>query len=156
VLDEHRWSLGASELRAQATAHGAELAALAQRHAARTRQPRRLLTWSERWRATALAVPAARPPTGEGVDAGLGPVRQAAHRARGRVGWRKEGGKAYRAPQSNATSCVWKKQSGRRPCGPKVLQLQPGRPPYGPKVLQLPPAPLSISVRCSISLAPRS
>ena len=34
VLDEHRFTLGASELRAQATAHGAELALLAQRHAA--------------------------------------------------------------------------------------------------------------------------
>ena len=33
VLDEHRFTLGASELRAQATAHGAELAALALRHA---------------------------------------------------------------------------------------------------------------------------
>src|SRR5215472_11926804 len=35
VLDEHRFTLGASELRAQATAHGAELAALAQRYAVR-------------------------------------------------------------------------------------------------------------------------
>jgi len=76
VLDEHRWSLGASELRAQATAQGAELAALAQRHAARTRQPRRLLTWSERWRATALAVPAVRPPAGTGFDADLAALRQ--------------------------------------------------------------------------------
>ena len=57
VLDEHRLTLGASELRAQATVHGAELATLAQRHAARVRRPRLLLTWSERWRATALAVP---------------------------------------------------------------------------------------------------
>ena len=36
ILDEHRFTLGASELRAQATAHGAELAALAQRHAAQS------------------------------------------------------------------------------------------------------------------------
>src|SRR6266542_2978065 len=35
LLDEHRDTLGASELRAQATAHGAELAALAQRQALR-------------------------------------------------------------------------------------------------------------------------
>jgi len=61
VLDEHRFALGASELRAQATAHGSELALLAQRHAARARRPRLLLTWSERWRATALAVPSVRP-----------------------------------------------------------------------------------------------
>jgi tetratricopeptide (TPR) repeat protein len=62
VLDEHRVSLGASELRALATAHGAELAAMAQRHAARARRPRMLLAWTERWRATALTVPAARSP----------------------------------------------------------------------------------------------
>ncbi len=76
ILDEHRWTLGASELRAQATAHGAELAALAQRHAARMRQPRLLLSWSERWRATALAVPPVRPP-GTGFDADLAALRQA-------------------------------------------------------------------------------
>lgn len=61
VLDEHRFTLGASELRAQATAHGMELAALGQRHAARAHRPRLLLAWSERWRATALAVPRVRP-----------------------------------------------------------------------------------------------
>ena len=77
VLDEHRWTLGASELRAQATAQGAELAALAQRHVAAMRRPRLLLTWSERWRATALAVPAVRPPAGDGFDADLAALRQA-------------------------------------------------------------------------------
>src|SRR5262249_58335141 len=41
--------------------HGAELAALAQRHAAQAGRPRLLLAWSERWRATAQAVPAVRP-----------------------------------------------------------------------------------------------
>jgi tetratricopeptide (TPR) repeat protein len=61
VLDEHQLTLGASELRAQATVHGTELAKLAQRHAVRAGRPRLLLTWSERWRATALAVPAVRP-----------------------------------------------------------------------------------------------
>ncbi len=80
VLDQHRWTLGASELRAQATARGAELAALAQRHAVRARQPRRLLTWSERWRATALAVPAVRPPAGAGFDADLAALRRATSR----------------------------------------------------------------------------
>jgi tetratricopeptide (TPR) repeat protein len=76
VLDEHRWTLGASELRAQATAHGAELAELAQRHVATMHRPRLLLTWSERWRATALAVPAVRPPAGTGFDADLAALRQ--------------------------------------------------------------------------------
>ncbi len=77
VLDEHRWTLGATELRAQATAHGAELAALAQRYAARQHQPRLLLAWSERWRATALAVPAVRPPAGAALTADLAALRQA-------------------------------------------------------------------------------
>jgi len=76
VLDEHRFTLGASELRAQATAHGAELAALAQRHAAQAGRPRLLLTWSERWRATALAVPAVRPAADAEFTASLAALRQ--------------------------------------------------------------------------------
>jgi tetratricopeptide (TPR) repeat protein len=76
VLDEHRFTLGASELRAQATAQGAELAALAQRHAAAGRRPRRFLAWAERWRATALAVPAARTPADPELIAGLAALRE--------------------------------------------------------------------------------
>jgi len=76
VLDEHRFTLGASELRAQATAHGAELAALAQRHAARARRPRLFLAWTERWRATALAVPAVRPLADAELNAGLAALRE--------------------------------------------------------------------------------
>ena len=87
VLDEHRFTLGASELRVQATAHGAELAILAQRHAARARRPRLLLTWSERWRATALAVPPVRPHTDAELNTGLAALRGVMRRledARGR------------------------------------------------------------------------
>jgi tetratricopeptide (TPR) repeat protein len=75
ALDEHRLTLGASELRAQVTVHGAELAALAQRHAARSGRPRRLLAWSERWRATALAVPAVRPLADAELNASLAALR---------------------------------------------------------------------------------
>jgi tetratricopeptide (TPR) repeat protein len=75
VLDEHRVTLGASELRALATARGAELAAIAQRHAARTGQARLLLAWTERWRATALAVPAVRRPADPELSAGLAALR---------------------------------------------------------------------------------
>jgi tetratricopeptide (TPR) repeat protein len=75
VLDEHRLTLGASELRAQATVHGAELAALAQRHAAQAGRPRLLLTWSERWRATAHAVPAVRPSADAEFNASLAALR---------------------------------------------------------------------------------
>ena len=59
ALDEHRRTLGSSELRALATAHGRELAVLALRHAAS--DARTLLRWSERWRATALAEPPVTP-----------------------------------------------------------------------------------------------
>ncbi len=75
VLDEQRPTLGASELRAQASVHGAELAALAQRHAVRARRPRLLLTWSERWRATALAVPPVRPSADAEFNASLAALR---------------------------------------------------------------------------------
>ena len=76
LLDEHRFTLGASELRAQATAHGAELAAIAQRHASQAHRPRLLLTWAERWRATALAVPPVRPPADADLSAGLAALRR--------------------------------------------------------------------------------
>jgi len=75
ILDEHQLTLGASELRAQATAHGAELAALAQRAALRTGRPRLMLSWSERWRATALAIPPARPADDAELQADLTALR---------------------------------------------------------------------------------
>jgi len=61
ALEEHQMTLGATELRAYGTAHGAELATLAQRDALRRGDLRGLLSWSERWRATALAFPGAPP-----------------------------------------------------------------------------------------------
>jgi tetratricopeptide (TPR) repeat protein len=80
VLDEHVLTLGASELRAQATAHGAELAALAQRAALRSGRPRQLLGWSERWRAAALAVPPARPAGDAELQAELTALRDVTSR----------------------------------------------------------------------------
>ncbi|MFY9927237.1 MAG: hypothetical protein WAK82_04455, partial [Streptosporangiaceae bacterium] len=62
ALEEHQMRLGATELRAHGTAHGAELATLAQRNALRRGDARRLLYWGERWRATALV--ARRAPAG--------------------------------------------------------------------------------------------
>ena len=60
ALDDHRATLGSTELRALASARGDELARLAQTHAVQAR-PRQQLWWSERWRG-ALAQPATRPP----------------------------------------------------------------------------------------------
>jgi hypothetical protein len=73
-------TLGATELRAQATARGAELTALAQRVCLRTGPPRRLLLWAERWRATALAVPPVRSPEDRALRADLARYRAAAGR----------------------------------------------------------------------------
>jgi tetratricopeptide (TPR) repeat protein len=80
VLDEHRFTLGASELRAQATARGAELAQLAQRHAAQAGRPRLLLHWSDRWRATALAVPVVRPLADAELNSALAALREVSSR----------------------------------------------------------------------------
>jgi tetratricopeptide (TPR) repeat protein len=75
ILDEYQLTLGASELRAQATAQGAELAVLAQRHALHARRPRMLLFWTERWRATALTAPPVRPLDDRQLQADLTAVR---------------------------------------------------------------------------------
>ncbi len=60
LINLHLGTLGATELRAQATALGSDFARLALRHAVRSEDACRLLEWSERWRATALAVPSVR------------------------------------------------------------------------------------------------
>ncbi len=80
VLEDHRLTLGASELRAQATARGGELAALAQRHAVRVHRPRLLLSWTERWRATALTVPSVRPSADAELNADLAALRDVTSR----------------------------------------------------------------------------
>ncbi|MFI2373619.1 CHAT domain-containing protein [Streptomyces sp. NPDC018964] len=81
VLDDHRMTLGASELRARATAQGAELAALAQQASLVSGGPRRLLVWSERWRATALSAPPTRPPADPALLSGMTAYREIAARA---------------------------------------------------------------------------
>ncbi|MER7218330.1 MULTISPECIES: CHAT domain-containing protein [Streptomyces] len=81
VLDDHRMTLGASELRAHATAQGAELAALAQEVSLAQGSPRRLLAWSERWRATVLSAPPTRPPDDPALLSGLTAYREIAARA---------------------------------------------------------------------------
>ncbi|MGW5639591.1 CHAT domain-containing protein [Streptomyces sp. NPDC003832] len=81
VLDDHRTTLGASELRARATAQGAELAALAQRVSLDSGGPRQLLVWSERWRATVLTAPPTLPPADPALQSGLTAFREIAARA---------------------------------------------------------------------------
>jgi tetratricopeptide (TPR) repeat protein len=81
ALDEHRLMMGATELRARATAHGAELARLAQRDAVRRHDAHRLLVRSERWRATALAAAPMRPPANKRLVADLVALRDVVRRA---------------------------------------------------------------------------
>jgi len=80
VIDEYRSMLGSSELRAQTTAHGAELANLGQRQALRLGRPRLMLAWSERWRAVALSVPPVRPHGDERWQADLAAMRDVSSR----------------------------------------------------------------------------
>jgi tetratricopeptide (TPR) repeat protein len=80
ALDEHRLTMGATELRALATGHGAELAELALRDAVRRDDPKSLLVWSERWRATALSVPPVRPPDDEQLVGDLAALRDVVRR----------------------------------------------------------------------------
>lgn len=80
VIDDYRSMLGSSELRAQTTAHGAELAILGQRHVLGLRRPQLILAWSERWRAVALAVPPVLPPADEELQAELAAMRDVSSR----------------------------------------------------------------------------
>jgi hypothetical protein len=75
ALDEHRATFGSQELRALYSAHGTELAELGTRTALASGDARRLLRWSERWRATALAVPSAAPDHDERSTADLAALR---------------------------------------------------------------------------------
>jgi hypothetical protein len=70
VVERHRASLGATELRALASGHGARLAELGVTLASASGRPRDLLRWAERFRAGALVAPPARPPD-DAVMAGL-------------------------------------------------------------------------------------
>ncbi|GAA3149504.1 hypothetical protein GCM10010521_41130 [Streptomyces rameus] len=81
VLDDHRMTLGAPELRAHTSTQGAELAALAQEVSLAEGSPRRLLVWSERWRATVLSAPPTRPPDDPALLSGLTAYREIAARA---------------------------------------------------------------------------
>ena len=62
ILDARLATLGATELRARVTAQGGDFSRLALRYAVRSGDGGRVLRWSERWRATALALPPMRLP----------------------------------------------------------------------------------------------
>ncbi|MGH3461523.1 MAG: CHAT domain-containing protein [Kribbellaceae bacterium] len=74
-LEIYLRTLGATELRVLATAQGAELAAIALRHAVERKDARQVLEWSERWRATVLAIPPVRPQADDELVADLAALR---------------------------------------------------------------------------------
>jgi CHAT domain-containing protein/tetratricopeptide (TPR) repeat protein len=80
ILDAYQLTLGAVEVQASATAHGSALAAIAVREALAADDPRLLLRWTERWRATTFAIPPVRPPDDDELAAGLATLRQMTRR----------------------------------------------------------------------------
>jgi tetratricopeptide (TPR) repeat protein len=77
---EHQLRLGAVELRVHAAAYGTELAAIGARHALRRGDPRMLLLWSERWRASALAPTSPQPADDGELGADLMALREVMNR----------------------------------------------------------------------------
>ena len=76
VVDEYCATLGATELRASAAGHGADLARLGIRLALLEGRPAPVLHWAERWRAGALRHPAVRPPDDAELAGDLAELRR--------------------------------------------------------------------------------
>jgi len=76
VVDEYRSTLGASELRANAAGHVAELARLGIQLALADGRPAEVLRWADRCRAGALHQVAVRPPPDESLAAALAELRR--------------------------------------------------------------------------------
>jgi tetratricopeptide (TPR) repeat protein len=79
ALDEHRMTLGSTELRALATEHARALSDLALRHAVRAND-RTLLEWTERTRATTLLSPSVLAPGDASLVGQLAALRAVASR----------------------------------------------------------------------------
>jgi hypothetical protein len=76
LLDEHRATLGATELRAQVTGQAEELARLGLRLAIEDADPLQALAWSEQWRAGALRLRPVRPPDNDALANDLAELRR--------------------------------------------------------------------------------
>lgn len=75
LVEGHRAALGATELRASAAAHRADLADLGVRIAVESGRPRRVLAWAERGRASHTTLPPVRPPRDAQLAADLTELR---------------------------------------------------------------------------------
>ena len=76
VVDAHRATLGASELRAHSSAQGADLARLGLALAIADRRPPDVLLWADRWRSLSLEAPPVRPPDDAGLARDLAELRR--------------------------------------------------------------------------------
>lgn len=81
LLERHRATLGATELRAGASAHVAELVGIGLEMAIEDRRPREVLAWAERGRVGALTPRATAPPEDPELAALLGELRVVAAEA---------------------------------------------------------------------------
>jgi CHAT domain-containing protein len=75
VVDDHRATLGASEMRAHAAAAGVDLARIGLRLAIDDGRPREALQWMESARAVSVLVPPARPPDDQALADELAQLR---------------------------------------------------------------------------------
>jgi tetratricopeptide (TPR) repeat protein len=80
ILDAYQLTLGAVEMQASATAHGGGLAGIAVREAFAAGDPRLMLRWTERWRATTFMNPPVSPPDDEDLAAELAMLRKMTRR----------------------------------------------------------------------------
>jgi tetratricopeptide (TPR) repeat protein len=78
VLDEYAQALGATDLRAHAAGHRTDLVEIGLRAALGSREPRRVLLWAERGRASHLQRPRVRPPADPVLSELLTQLRAAA------------------------------------------------------------------------------
>lgn len=76
VLRDHQATLGATDLRVGASTHAGRLAQFGLRLAVEGGRPRDILTWAERVRANALAVPSVRPPSDSPLASALVELRR--------------------------------------------------------------------------------
>ncbi|NUO91339.1 MAG: CHAT domain-containing protein [Dermatophilaceae bacterium] len=80
AVDEHRSLIGDLELRALATGYGLELVTIAIEDAERAGDARAVLWWADRWRATSLSGPSARPPDDEVLASQVSALRDVTRR----------------------------------------------------------------------------
>jgi tetratricopeptide (TPR) repeat protein len=78
IMDEHRDSLGATDLRAHAAGHRVEVAEFGLRMALEGRRPARVLEWAEHGRASHLMLRPVRPPSDPALAAALSELRATA------------------------------------------------------------------------------